>query len=131
MWPRIPVTILVSAHRTGTARAMVQPGCTACLRGGGCSFYFGYGQDACPAENFDYHSIATPQKNKICPHIETKCSVLPSIGAARLKVGYGYGRPWRHSFHALVAFHKTPFQYFTSQNHNSPHHNSEKFYFLK
>ena len=66
-----------------------------------------------------YHSIATPQKNKICSHTETKCSVYPP-GAARWKVGYGYARPWRHSFHALVAFHKTPFQYFTSQNHNSP-----------
>ena len=87
MWPHIPVTILVSAHGTDTARAMVQPGCLACLRGGGrCSFYFWYGQDGCPAENFDYHSIATPQKNKICPHIETKCSVLPSWGCS-LKSG--------------------------------------------
>ena len=41
MWPRIPVTILVSAHGTGTARAMVQPGCTACLRGGGARFILG------------------------------------------------------------------------------------------
>ena len=53
---------------------------------GGCSFYFGYGQDGCPAENFDYHSIATPQKNNICPHIENKCSVLPSRGCS-LKSG--------------------------------------------
>ena len=42
------------------------------------------------------------------------------LGAARWKVGYGYVRPWRQSFHALVAIHKIPFQYFTSQNHNSP-----------
>ena len=37
------------------------------LGGGVIKIYFGYEQDGCPAENFDFHSIATPQKNKICP----------------------------------------------------------------
>ena len=101
--------------------------------GGGCSFYFGYWQDGCPAENFDYHSIATPQTDKrikFAPILKPNVLFYP-LGAAHWKVGYGYVRPWRQSFHALVAIHKIPFQYFTSQNHNSPYHNSEKFYFLK
>ena len=80
MCPRIPVTILVRAH--GTSNPDAQSVCG----GGVLKIYLGYGQDGCPGENFDYHSIATPQKNNICPYIQTKCSVLPS-GGCSLKSG--------------------------------------------